>query len=99
MIDLFKDRYKVGLMMASLFLVGILASLYQIYRLPHALMVNGYHPAFSDVYIVVGITFVIGAFTVWSALHYKDEVIVFRDKQTDQNLADKENDAAHQSEI
>jgi hypothetical protein len=86
MIDLFKDRYKLSLVMATLFLAGIMASIYQIYRLPHNLMLpEGYHPALFNVYLVPGITFVIGAFTIWHALTYKNEIIVFRDKQTDAN--------------
>jgi hypothetical protein len=100
MIDLFKDRYKLSLMMAALFLVGILASLYQIYRLPHNLMLpDGYHPALFNVYLVPGITFLIGAFTLWFALNYKNEVVVFRDKQTDANQAGNNTSDADKSTI
>ncbi|MBT1696318.1 GAF domain-containing protein [Fulvivirgaceae bacterium PWU4] len=88
MIDLFKDRYKLSLLMAALFLVGIMASIYQIYRLPYNLMISDGHPALFNVYLVPGITFLIGAFTVWHALTYKNEVVVFRDKQTDTTDAD-----------
>lgn len=92
MMELFRDRYKTGLILATLFLIGILVSLYQIYRLPHNMMVaDGYHPALSNVYIILGITFLIGVYTIWSALHNKNEIIVFRDKQLD---ADKARDNA-----
>ena len=97
MSDLFKDRYKLGLFMASLFLVGIIASIYQIYRLPKALSLQEtYHPALFNVYVIVGITFMIGVFTVWSSLNYKNEVIVFRDKQADTENKDKELQASEQ---
>lgn len=90
--ELFRDRYKTGLILATLFLIGILVSLYQIYRLPHNMMVaDGYHPALSNVYIIVGITFLIGAYTIWSALHNKNEIIVFRDKQLDADKAARDN--------
>lgn len=95
MMELFRDRYKTGLILATLFLIGILASLYQIYRLPHNMMVaDGYHPALSNVYIILGITFLIGVYTIWSALHNKNEIIVFRDKQMDVDKAARENASA-----
>lgn len=100
MIDLFKDRYKVSLIMAALFLIGVMASLYQVYRLPHNLMLTeGYHPALFNVYLVLGFTFFIGAFTLWSALNYKNEVIVYRDKQIDLYNASQENVENNKSTI
>lgn len=97
MMELFRDRYKTGLILATLFLIGILVSLYQIYRLPHNMMVaDGYHPALSNVYIVLGITFLIGAFTIWSALHDKNEIIVYRDKQLDAEKTSRDNAATGQ---
>jgi methyl-accepting chemotaxis protein len=82
MIAWIKDRYKLGLFLATLFLVGVLISLYQVYNLPHNLLLdNGYHPAFTNVYIVLGLTFFIGAFTIWSSLNTRNEIIVYRDKQ------------------
>ena len=95
MMELFRDRYKTGLMLATLFLIGILISLYQIYRLPHNMMVaDGYHPALSNVYIVLGITFLVGVYTIWSALHNTNEVIVFRDKQLDADKATRDTASA-----
>ncbi len=92
MMELFRDRYKTGLILATLFLIGILISLYQIYRLPHNMMVaDGYHPALSNVYFVLGITFLIGAYTIWSALNSKNEIIVYRDKKLEQDVSAKEN--------
>jgi transcriptional regulator with GAF, ATPase, and Fis domain len=88
MIAWIKDRYKLGLLLAALFLVGILISLYQVYNLPHNLLLpDGYHPAFTNVYLVLGLTFAIGAFTIWSALNSRNEIIVYRDRQntTDAN--------------
>jgi hypothetical protein len=78
-----KDRYKLGLLMAALFLVGVLVSLYQVYKLPHNLLLpDQYHPAFTNVYLVLGLTFAIGAFTIWSVLNSTNEIIVYRDRQT-----------------
>lgn len=95
--ELFRDRYKTGLMLATLFLIGILVSLYQIYRLPHNMMVaDGYHPALSNVYIILGITFLIGTYTIWTALNNKNEVIVFRDKKLEDDINARENAASGQ---
>ncbi|HEY0742077.1 MAG TPA: GAF domain-containing protein [Chryseosolibacter sp.] len=97
MMELFRDRYKAGLMLATLFLIGILVSLYQIYRLPHNMMVaDGYHPALSNVYIILGITFLIGTYTIWTALNNKNEVIVFRDKKLEEDINARENAASGQ---
>jgi methyl-accepting chemotaxis protein len=91
MIDLFKDRYKLSLMMAGLFIVGILASIYQLYRLPHNLMLaDGYQPAMFNVYLIPGLTFLLGVFTIWFALNYKNEVIVYRDKQLEKDITGKD---------
>lgn len=97
MMDLLRDRYKTGLILATLFLIGILISLYQIYRLPHNMMVtDGYHPALSNVFIILGITFFVGAITIWSTLNNRNEIIVFRDKQLDADKAARENTSAGQ---
>lgn len=100
MIDLFKDRYKFSMLMAVLFLIGIIISAYQIYRLPHNLMLDeGYHPALFNVYAIPGITFLIGAFTIWTALNYKNEVIVYRDRQLQENLTAKTDAESSQDTI
>jgi putative methionine-R-sulfoxide reductase with GAF domain len=84
MIDVLKDRYKLGLLMATLFFLGIIISAYTIYSLPGELMLSeGYESAFAPVYSSLAITFFLGGLTVWLALQYKTEIVVFRDKQTE----------------
>jgi putative methionine-R-sulfoxide reductase with GAF domain len=100
MIDLFKDRYKMSLLMATLFFAGIVASLYQIYRLPYNLMLpSDTHPAFVSVYLVLGITFAVGGLTLWWALTYRKEIIIFRDKQLDNTTSTKEQTEAGKTTI
>lgn len=100
MIDFIKDRYKLSLIMAVLFIIGIFASVYYLYRLPHSLMLNDeFHPGLLNVYIIPGITFLIGAFALYAALNYKTEVIVFRDKQLETDLQRKENSTENQITI
>src|SRR5687768_5321462 len=92
MIELFRDRYRVGLALATLFLLGIIVSIYMIYSIPHNLMLNdGYQGTLTNVYLVVGATFLLGGVTIWNALRYKNEIIVYKDKQLEQNLADQDN--------
>lgn len=90
MIDLLKDRYKIGLVLASAFLIGILISAYQIYRLPYSLMLSdSFHPALINVYLILAVTFAIGSIALWYALNHKNEVIVFRDKQLTENTVNQ----------
>jgi putative methionine-R-sulfoxide reductase with GAF domain len=81
MIELLKDRYKIGLLLALIFFAGIIASFYTIYSLPFNLGLSGYQSAFVSIYVIVGLTFVVGALAIWFALQYRNEIIVFRDKQ------------------
>jgi putative methionine-R-sulfoxide reductase with GAF domain len=84
MIDLFKDRSKLSLLMATFFFMGIVASLYQIYRLPYNLMLpNETHPALVNVFIVLGITFLFGGLALWWTLSNRNEVIIFREKEAE----------------
>ena len=77
MISLFNDRYKISLILAAIFILGIGTSLYFIYSLPHGLqLANGYEPAFTKVYAVIGVTFLVGALTLLNALRYRKEIIV-----------------------
>jgi hypothetical protein len=100
MIDLIKDRYKLGILMATLFLIGITFSAYQIYRLPYALMLNDiFHPALTDVYSALTVTFMIGSIALWLALNHKNEVIVFRDKHLTENASGKDSAESTQSTI
>jgi hypothetical protein len=86
MMELLKDRYKIGLLMAGLFFLGIIASLYSIYALPQSLMLaDGYQDNMVNVYLVTSATFVIGALAIWLTLNHKNEVIVFREKTTDKS--------------
>jgi hypothetical protein len=100
MIELFKNQYKVGLMLAALFCLGIIASVYAVYSLPHNLMLaEGYEAVFVPVYTTLAITFFLGALTIWYALKYKNEVIVFKDRETKTNASDKDQTGGSQTTI
>jgi len=96
MTHVFNDRYKVNLILAVLFILGIGASLYMIYSLPSNLrLADGYQPEFSGIYITIGITFLLGALTLTFAMRDKKEVIIYRDRIVDK--ADLEREAAEQA--
>ena len=81
MISILKNNYKLSLTLATFFILGMGASLFAIYSLPGSLHLStGYQPAFLNVYLVIAITFLVGAFGLVLALRYKKEVIVFRDR-------------------
>lgn len=95
MISIFKDHYRVGQLLAILFIIGVAISIYQIYSLPEGLSImSGYSQAFLPVYVVVGSTFIIGFFTIYYTLQHRREIIVFRDKALEQEIADRESAAA-----
>jgi methyl-accepting chemotaxis protein len=100
MIHLFKDYFRTGQLLAILFLIGITLSLYEIYSIPSSLSLTaGYSPAFVPAYVAVVLTFLFGMGTIFFALYAKKELIVFRDKQLEDRLADHDAAAAGQSTI
>jgi len=100
MTGIFNDRYKIGLILAVLTVLGFGVSLYLIYSLPDGLNIaDGYQPAFTPVYITIAITFLIGATSLISALKYSKEVIVYRDKTIDKSSADQQSSQAGKSSI
>jgi transcriptional regulator with GAF, ATPase, and Fis domain len=89
MIELIKDRINLGLIMAVLFFVGIIASIYSIYSIPHSLMLqDGYQSVFTNVYLIVGLTFLVGTLSLWYNSRHKNEVVVYRDKQLEKATSD-----------
>jgi hypothetical protein len=94
MISLFKDHFRTGQLLAVLFLIGITLSLYEIYSVPSGLSLTaGYSSAFVPVYVAVTLTFLLGMGTIFFSLYGKKELIVFRDKKLEDQLA--EHDAAN----
>jgi transcriptional regulator with GAF, ATPase, and Fis domain len=100
MTGLMKDRVNLSLILAMIFFAGVIASVYVIYSLPHELMLqDGYQSAMTSVFMVVGVTFVIGALNIWYGVRHKNEVIVFREKQSDKTTADSETSDSSQTTI
>src|SRR6186713_2293200 len=100
MISIFKDHYRTGLLLAILFIIGIAISLFKVYSLPSSLSImSGFNAAFTPVYISLAFTFLLGFFAIYYSLQHRREIIVFRDKKLEQEIANKETAAAAQSTI
>jgi len=100
MISLLNDRYKISLILTGIFILGIGISLYTIYSLPNTLLLShGYEPKFAKVYLMVGITFVVGAAALINAMRYKKEVIVFRDRSMEEASGQQEGDQSGKTTI
>ena len=100
MTGIFSDRYKLSLLLASLFMLGIGVSFYFVYSLPYELRLgSGYGVAFSPVYIALAITFMLGCIAVIMALRYRKELIVYKDRELETNAAQQEADQANKTTI
>jgi hypothetical protein len=100
MTGILKDHYRVGQLLALLFLLGAAVSLYEIYSLPEGLSImSGYSRAFLPVYIIVALTFLMGFATIYYTLQHRREIVVFRDKNLEQEIADRENQASSEHAI
>lgn len=100
MTGIFKDQYRVGQLLALLFLIGVAVSLYQVYSLPAGLSIMaGYRAAFIPVYVVLALTFLLGFIAIYYALQNRREIVVFRDKTTQNDRSEKDNASATQGLI
>jgi hypothetical protein len=100
MISVFRNYYKVSLALGIFFILGIALSLYAIYSIPSSLRLSyGYQSEFFDVYIIIGITFLIGAIALIVALRYKREVVIFRDRSIEAEKAAKQESEQNKSTI
>jgi transcriptional regulator with GAF, ATPase, and Fis domain len=95
MIRAFKDSYKLSLLIAVIFFASILASGYLLFMLPHNLMLaDGYQHVFTQVYLVVAITFLTGGIAIYLALKSQREIVVYREKTSDAESLESENSRA-----
>ncbi len=79
MVGFFGDRYKISIILSVLFMLGIGVSMYTIYALPNALnLEQDYKPEFTEVYAVIGITFLMGTVSLLYALRGKKRVNIVR---------------------
>lgn len=93
MTGIFSDRYKLSLLLASLFMLGMGVSLYFVYSLPHEWHLSGGdNGALSTVYISLATTFLVGGIAIILALQYRKELIVFKDRELEASVAQQDGD-------
>jgi len=90
--QLFKDQAKMGLLISVFFFGGIIISAFVLYMLPHNLVykgqvasVDGAWPVFTQLFIVVTLTFAIGIGAITLVLLSKKETIVYLEKKRNEN--------------
>ena len=94
-----KDPTKLSLIVTVFFFAGILASAYVMYTLPHDMMfsqaIDVHNMAlaqgvFMKLFIVTGLTFLIGVAAINISTRAKKEVIVYREKKKDSTDATRQ---------
>jgi len=100
MTGFFSDRYKLSLLLASLFMLGIGVSFYLVYSLPYELRLSsGFGVAFFPVYIALAITFMLGCTALIMALRYRKELIVYKDRELEASVAQQDADQTNKTTI
>src|SRR4051794_22988339 len=91
MIRVFKDSYKLSLLLAIVFFASLMFSAYTLYSLPGELrLTDGFQPVFFKAYVIVAISFLLGAAALYVALHAQREVLVYRDRTHQSDEANTE---------
>jgi hypothetical protein len=100
MTGIFSDRYKLSLLLASLFMLGIGVSFYLVYSLPYELRLSsGFGVAFVPVYAALATTFMLGCIALIMALRYRKELIVYKDRELEASVAQQDADQANKTTI
>jgi len=81
MIRQLKNSQRLNLTLAMIFFLAILVSAYMLYSLPYdVLETAGYGSVLTNTYLIVAVTFMIGAITIFYTINSKKELIVFKEK-------------------
>ncbi len=75
-----KDKLRSSHVLTALFFLGILFSVYFLYRIPSTLYLTDGFYRLIPLYIVIAATFMLGAAALIFALEYKKELVVIRDR-------------------
>ena len=89
---LFKNQAKFGLLTSIFFFGGIIMSAFVLYMLPHNLIykgqvanVDGAWPVFTQLFIIIAVTFAVGIGAITLILLSKKETIVYLEKKRTEN--------------
>lgn len=88
------NSQRLSLALAMIFFLAILVSAYMLFSLPGDLLETaGYGDALTNTYVVVAITFVIGAIAIFYTINSKKELIVYKEKELVNELTDSSSTA------
>jgi methyl-accepting chemotaxis protein len=89
-----KDPSKFSLLLSVLFYIGLAASAYVLFTLPHDLVFKGGMVSsgletalYTRLFIVIIATFALGVFAINAAFRAKKEIIVFKEKKSESDSA------------
>ena len=91
---------RISLAFAAVFFIAVLVSGYMLYSLPTRLMLPaGSGMVIFKAYAVVTIAFLLGGFTIYLALQSRKELIVYKEKTTEDKTVEGESDESQKSTI
>lgn len=93
MISSSKNSFNLNLLLAVLFIIAALFSVYMLYALPVELMLPaGFEYVMTKTYITVAVTLVVGGIAIYTAIRNQREIIVYKEKTLEEKR--QENEAA-----
>ncbi len=89
LLQILKDTHKLSLLTAILFFIGIISSFYVMFTLPNDLIFKGGMTSsslasgvYAKLFIVIALTFVLGVIAINVTLKAKKEIIVYKEKRS-----------------
>lgn len=99
MIRMFKDAYRVNLVITAVFFASVAVTGYMLFMLPSRLLIPTGFDSFISTYIVVAWTFLVGIIAVMRGMQYRRELIVYRDRADNMTQAERDSAAEARSTI
>lgn len=100
MIQLIKNSQRLSVTLAVIFFLAILISAYMLYSLPADLLTTaGYGSTLVKMYVVISITFALGAFAIYYSIISKRELVVYKEKSQDEIQSDSASSNGQKSTI
>jgi methyl-accepting chemotaxis protein len=95
-----KNSQRLSLLLVVIFFLAMLVSAYMLYSLPSDIIETaGYGSLLTNTYLVIGLTFVLGAITVFYSIASKKELIVFKEKTLEHQQTESSNTNGSKSTI
>lgn len=91
MIGSSKNSFNLNLLLAVLFIIAALFSVYMLYALPVELMLPaGFESVLSKTYVTVALTLLVGGVAIYTAIRNQREIIVYKEKTAEETRLENE---------